>query len=201
MKKKGKYLRYILVLFPVLFLSSCNMDSLGDDLSSSIEAKLIPNIWAFLVQFIAFIILILIVIKFAYKPVKKYLDKRSELLTSEREDAKNMKEKAQENLLESDKKLAEVRQNATNIINDAKTKALNERENILQNANEEARKIKENAFKSIEEEKLKAKSELKEEIVDVAFSATSKLLEREVNDKDNKKIVDDFIKDLDKKTK
>ena len=201
MKKWGKY-KFILSIFPVLFLlTSCSTDELGNSLSDSIEAKLIPNIWAFLVQLFAFIILIIVVTKFAYKPVRKYLDKRSELLNSEKKETESLNQKAKENILESEKKLAEVRDNASKITDDAREKAKLEKENILKEANQEANKVKTNAYKAIEEEKSKAKQEIKEDIVDVAFTMTSKLLEREVSDEDNKKIVDDFVKELDQDNK
>lgn len=201
MKKWGKY-KFILSIFPVLFLlTSCSTDELGNSLSDSIEAKLIPNIWAFLVQLFAFIILIIVVTKFAYKPVRKYLDTRSELLNNEKKETESLNQKAKENIFESEKKLAEVRDNASKIIDDAREKAKLEKENILKEANQEANKVKTNAYKAIEEEKSKAKQEIKEDIVDVAFTMTSKLLEREVSDEDNKKIVDDFVKELDQDNK
>ena len=201
MKKKGK-IKYLLTIFPVLFLlTSCSTDELGNSLSDSIEAKLIPNIWAFLVQLLAFIVLIIVVTKFAYKPVRKYLDKRSQILNDERKEAEELKQKAKENFYESEKKLAEVRDNASKIIDNAREKAKLEKENILKEANQEANKVKTNAYKAIEEEKSKAKQEIKEDIVDVAFTMTSKLLEREVSDEDNKKIVDDFVKELDQDNK
>ena len=201
MKKKGK-IKYLLTIFPVLFLlTSCSTDELGNSLSDSIEAKLIPNIWAFLVQLLAFIVLIIVVTKFAYKPVRKYLDKRSQILNDERKEAEELKQKAKENFYESEKKLAEVRDNASKIIDEAIEKGKSERETILKEANLEAQKVKANAYKTIEEEKSKAQKEIKEDIVDVAFSMTSKLLEREVNTKDNEKLVDDFVKDLKRENK
>ena len=201
MKKKGK-IKYLLTIFPVLFLlTSCSTDELGNSLSDSIEAKLIPNIWAFLVQLLAFIVLIIVVTKFAYKPVRKYLDKRSQILNDERIEAEELKQKAKENFYESEKKLAEVRDNASKIIDEAREKGKSERETILKEANLEAQKVKANAYKTIEEEKSKAQKEIKEDIVDVAFSMTSKLLEREVNTKDNEKLVDDFVKDLKRENK
>ena len=196
MKKWGKY-KFILSIFPVLFLlTSCSTDELGNSLSDSIEAKLIPNIWAFLVQLFAFIVLIIVVTKFAYKPVRKYLDKRSELLTSERKEAEELNLKAKENLYESEKKLADIRKDASKIIEDAKEKGKVEKEKLLKEATLEANKVKENAYKAIEEEKAKAAKDIKENIVDVAFSMSSKILEREVNEEDNKKIVDSFVEKL-----
>ena len=196
MKKWGKC-KFILSIFPVLFLlTSCNTEELGNSLSDSIEAKLIPNIWTFLVQLFAFIILIIVVTKFAYKPVRKYLDKRSELLTNERKEAEELNLKAKENLYESEKKLADIRKDASKIIEDAKEKGKVEKEKLLKEATLEANKVKENAYKAIEEEKAKAAKDIKENIVDVAFSMSSKILEREVNEEDNKKIVDSFVDKL-----
>lgn len=196
MRKWGKC-KLILSIFPVLFLlTSCNTEELGNSLSDSIEAKLIPNIWAFLVQLFAFIVLIIVVTKFAYKPVRKYLDKRSELLTSERKEAEELNLKAKENLYESEKKLADIRKDASKIIEDAKEKGKVEKEKLLKEATLEANKVKENAYKAIEEEKAKAAKDIKENIVDVAFSMSSKILEREVNEEDNKKIVDSFVEKL-----
>ena len=196
MKKWGKC-KYILSIFPVLFLlTSCSTDELGNSLSDNIEAKLIPNIWAFLVQLFAFIVLIIIVIKFAYKPVRKYLDKRSELLNNEKQETEELNKKAKENLYESEKKLADIRVDASKIIEEAKEKGKVEKEKLLKEANFEANRVKENAFKAIEEEKAKAAKDIKENIVDVAFTMSSKILEREVKEEDNKKIVENFVNEL-----
>ena len=54
----------------ILILSD---SAIGKPESSDFIDKVIPNFWAFLVQLIAFIFMILIVIKFAYKPVSNFL--------------------------------------------------------------------------------------------------------------------------------
>ena len=51
----------------------------------------------------------------------------------------------------------------------------------------------------IKKAKEEAKIALQKEIVDVALDASSKILEREVKADDNEKIVEDFVKDLEKK--
>ena len=53
----------------------------------------------------------------------------------------------------------------------------------------------EKARKDIENERIQMKEELSREVIDVALLAASKVVEREVSEKDNKKIIDDFIKD------
>lgn len=193
---KRFYKSLILFLPLALVLTSCNTDDLGNDLSNQIEAKLFPNIWAFLVQFIAFIIVALLVIKLGYKPVRKYLDKRRELLDNEVNEAKKLNADAKENFLKSEKTLADTKKGATSIIEDAKKEANAKKEEILNEAFFEASKTKEKALLDIEKAKESAKKQLQDEIINVALDASSKILKREVNEKDNKRIINQFVDDL-----
>lgn len=193
---KRFYKSLILFLPLALVLTSCNTDDLGNDLSNQIETKLFPNIWAFLVQFIAFIIVALLVIKLGYKPVRKYLDKRRELLDNEVNEAKKLNADAKENFLKSEKALADTKKGATSIIEDAKKEANAKKEEILNEAFFEASKTKEKALLDIEKAKESAKKQLQDEIINVALDASSKILKREVNEKDNKRIINQFVDDL-----
>jgi predicted PurR-regulated permease PerM len=57
-------------------LTACGGGNLGEE----IKAKLIPSWVSFVVQFVALLVLLLIVFVFAYKPVKKILQKRSDYI-------------------------------------------------------------------------------------------------------------------------
>ena len=46
--------------------------------------------------------------------------------------------------------------------------------------------------------KEEAKEEIRQEMVSVALAASEEVLKREVNEKDNARIVENFIKDMDK---
>ncbi len=194
-KNRNKKL-FLLSLVSLFVLTSCDADKFGDDLSKSIESKLIPNLWAFLVQLFALIIMILIVVKFAYKPVSKFLKARREALKNEVDDTFRKNEEARLNLANSEAQLADTRRQADEIINNATLEANKTKNEIIEKANEEAFETRNKALEDIERAKAKATREVHDEIVDVALNATGKLLEREVNTKDNTKIVEDFIKDL-----
>ena len=60
--------------------------NLADEISG-IGEKLIPNWFAFLVQLISLIVLVVVIFFFAYKPVKKILDKRADYIEKEVKDA------------------------------------------------------------------------------------------------------------------
>lgn len=201
MKKKRDItkIKYLFLLLPLLIsLSSCDSSQLGDQLGNGIEEKLLPNIWAFLVQLIAFVLLLIAVIFLAYKPVKKFLEKRSEMLEEEVKTTHENRQISEEKRVEMISNLANAKAEATKIINDAAKEATIAKDKILSDANDERRQLKEKTMNEISLEKEKAMKELKDQIVDVAFEASSKILEREVNSLDNKKIVDNFVEDLNK---
>lgn len=201
MKKKRDItkIKYLFLLLPLLIsLSSCDSSQLGDQLGNGIEEKLLPNIWAFLVQLIAFVLLLIAVIFLAYKPVKKFLEKRSEMLEEEVKTTHENRKISEEKRVEMISNLANAKAEATKIINEATKEATIAKDKILSDANDERRQLKEKTMNEISLEKEKAMKELKDQIVDVAFEASSKILEREVNSLDNKKIVDNFVEDLNK---
>ncbi|MBQ9265835.1 MAG: F0F1 ATP synthase subunit B [Bacilli bacterium] len=198
-KNRNKKL-FLLSLVSLFVLTSCDTDKFGDDLASTIESKLIPNLWAFLVQFIALLVMLFIVVKFAYKPVSKYLKARRETLKNEVDDTFKKNEEAKVNLEKSEAQLADTRRQADVILNEATLEANKTRNEILEQANQEALETRNKALDDIERAKAKATREVRNEIVDVALDATGKLLEREVNTKDNTKIVDDFIKGLEEES-
>ena len=198
-KNRNKKL-FLLSLVSLFVLTSCDTEKFGDDLASTIESKLIPNLWAFLVQFIALLVMLFIVVKFAYKPVSKYLKARRETLKNEVDDTFKKNEEAKANLEKSEAQLADTRRQADVILNEAALEANKTRNEILEQANQEALETRNKALDDIERAKAKATREVRNEIVDVALDATGKLLEREVNTKDNTKIVDDFIKGLEEES-
>ena len=57
-------------------------------------------------------------------------------------------------------------------------------------------KVKLDAEKEIEQKKLEAKESVRREIIDVALLASSELLSRNISSSDNKKIVEDFIEEI-----
>ena len=158
--------------------------------------KVFPNIWAFLVQFIAFIITAIVVTKFAYNPVKKFLQARREYVATHLKEAEEKNLEASKN---QEKALAELQQSkkdAVNIIQKAKKEAEKEREVILEDTKKEIALKRLQAQEDIKKEQEKAIKEVRDEVVELAYEATKNILDREVSSKDDKKLVDDFVKDL-----
>ena len=183
-----------IILFSLSFLTSCEPIK-----GEQIIEKLFPNVWALIAQLISFLILVIGMISLVYKPVKKYLAKRREILDNEVKETEENKNKALNNVLTSEKEIASSKQKAKTIINNAEISASKKRDEIIENAKIEAKDIIKDANIAADKIKEDAKLELKNQIVDTALKASKKVLEREVSEKDNEKIIDDFISQLDKK--
>ena len=192
MKRASKLILLSLLAVPVL--SSCDGAISKDDFIS----KLFPNVWDALATFLAFIVLLLVAFYLAYKPIKNLIKKRGDYVEGKIKDADEKEKQASEKLLEADKKIKDSNVEAMAIVEKAKEDALLEKERIAQEAKqareEEVKKAKEEIAQEIEA----SKDEVHKEIVSVALDASKKVLSREVNSKDNEKLIDDFIKDLDK---
>lgn len=190
---KNKSIKKIVLLLPSLFiLTSCNISDFLN-ISDSIAGNIFPNLWDFLVQFLAFVVMIILVIVFAHKPVKKFIKAREDALNKERDETFKNNEESRVKLEDVKKEIASSRAKANKIIEDAKIEGNKEKEKILLETNEQIKKQFIEANEQIENDKNKAKEELKDELSEVALSLSSKILEREVNKNDNQKIIDDFI--------
>lgn len=158
--------------------------------------KLVPNGWSTLIQFLALIVLIVVVIIFAYKPVKKMLMKRQEYIENNIRESEEAKAAAMIKEREVNEFVLVKRKEADQIIIDAKTIAEVKKAEILDSATQEVNEIKEKALEQIKQEELEAKESIRKEMVDIALDASSLLLKREISSEDNKRLVEDFIKDI-----
>ena len=142
---------------------------------------------------IIFTLLIVLLRKFAWKPILTAVDDRNEQINSAlkaadkaRLEIENLNNDNERILLEAkserDQMLKEARDIKDNIINEAKEKASNEAENIL------------NAAKSqIENEKMKAITELKNSVAVLSIDIAEKVLKNELKEKSNQ---EDFINSI-----
>lgn len=179
-------------------LMLAGIDTVGETIREYIKANLIPSWVSFVVQFSALVIMVLVIFFVAYKPVKKMLAKRADYVENNIRDSENAKAEAERNAVASKEAIIASKKEAAEIVAQAKVTAEENRQATLEKTQLEVNKMKALAEEDIERSKVEAQEDIRKEIVNVALSASEEVLKREVNEKDNKKIVEDFIKDLDK---
>ena len=90
-----KKLLFIFPLSSAVLLTSCQGEAPVNQ--DSFIAKLFPNPWDALAVFLAFIVLLLVVFFFAYKPVKKLIKQRGDYVEGKIKDAENKQIEAEKN--------------------------------------------------------------------------------------------------------
>ena len=169
-----------------------NMDNIGETMKT-IADKLVPNLLSFVIQLSSFIILLLVVFFFAYKPVKKMLNKRADHIQEEIDQAEENHALALKETAEAKTLLADSKVHASEII-DAATKRGNEKyEEIVASAKRDVEEMRQAAQEDIERSKQEALQDIRNEMVNVALTASKEILKREVDSEDNTKLAEDFI--------
>lgn len=156
------------------------------------------NIWQIIISIANLIILFFILKKFLFKPVKKFVANREELVNSELTKAEELKAEAEELKDEWYEKIDSAKEEASTIIKTATQNANKRSDEIISEAKDEAEKIVATAKIQAKQEQKKAESEIKEEIVVLSNELTKKLLDREINEEDNKKLIDSFLEQVGK---
>ena len=171
---------------------------IGKTIEDYIKANLIPSWVSFVVQFSALVIMVIVILLVAYKPVKKLLAKRADYVESNIRESEKAKAEAEQNASQSQETLIASKKEAAEIVAQAKVLADNNQKAAIEQTQLEINQMKQLAEEDIERSKEEAKEDIRREIVSVALAASEEVLKREVNEKDNKKVVEEFIEDLDK---
>ena len=92
--------------------------------------------------------------------------------------------------------MQDARQKANEILDIASNTSAIQSEKILKEAQDQTFAMKNKAEKEIAQEKKKAVNEVKGEIGDMAVEIAGKVIEREINEKDHEKLIDEFISNV-----
>lgn len=178
-------------------LNTVVLSKVGDYIRETISKNLIPDWISFTVQFAALIIMVTVIIFVAYKPVKKMLAKRADYVENNIRESETAKAIALQNASASEETLIASKKEAAEIIAAAKEKAVVVSKETIEQAQLEVNRMKAQAEEDIAQSKIEAREEVRKEMVSVALAASEEVLKREINEKDNARVVEDFIKDLD----
>jgi len=156
-----------------------------------------PGIGLLFWMTISFLLLVLILGKYAWKPILKSINKRNQSI----EDALAAAEKAREEMAklmtDNEKILLEAKAQREEILKEARTFS----ENIISDAKNAAKsdieKMKEQARIDINNEKTAALSQIKNQVAEISIQIAEKLLRKNLEDKEKQEqLIDDILKDV-----
>ena len=142
--------------------------------------------WNFIATICNLFIQVYLIKRFLFKPVNEMLEKRRAKADAEIQDAVKAKEEAEVMKAEYEKNMQEAKEKANDIVLTAQKTAAVQSEEML----------KEKAEKDIAQERRKAVNGIKGEIGGMAVEIAGKVIEREINEEDHTKLINDFIENV-----
>ena len=134
--------------------------------------------------------------KFFLDKVKSILDQRREAADREITDAQAAKAEAMTIKATYEENMRQAKAEATTLLAQAQKTASARSEEIINQAQAQAVQLKEKAAADIAQEKKKALNDAKDEISGISMAIAEKVVERQLNDADQQKLIDQFINEL-----
>ena len=145
---------------------------------------------------IIFVIVIVVLWKFTFKPVGNMISKRRSEIRENIDSAHRQNEEAQKYIEEQKKELENARKEAKIIVEESKAAAQKIGEEIEQQANTRARTMIDVAMAEIKCEKERSLNEIKNQIVDIALFASEKMISKKLSGEEHKKIIEESLKGI-----
>jgi F-type H+-transporting ATPase subunit b len=150
--------------------------------------------WQLLVvQLVNFGIILLLLGKFAYKPILNMLDDRAAKIKEGLEQSEKAEKRAADIDAESKEALAEARKEGQVLIAQAKEAADKRREEDMAQAEKDAEALLERARAEILLEKDRAISELRKEFADITIFAAEKVINEELDAEKHRKVINEVL--------
>ena len=149
-------------------------------------------------QLVAFLLLMLLLKKFAWGPLMGILKERENHIANEIESAEQSRLETKKLLEEQRELLKESRNEAAGLIENAKKQAEMQREEIMALAKAEADRLKESAKVEIEQQKEQAVAAIREQVASLSILVASKVIEKEITEADQAKFINDIIQEAGK---
>ena len=111
-------------------------------------------------------------------------------------DAQAAKEEAENLKAEYEKTMSDARAEANELVQSSKKSAEQRREEIVNAAKDEAARLRAKADEDIQRQRRKAVADAKDEIGSIAMEIASKVVEREIDEKDHRALIDEFIRNV-----
>ncbi len=151
----------------------------------------------FVVNILAFLLLLLILRKFAWGALLKLMDDRRAKIVSEFESIGRTRAELESMKTDYQKHLDRIEEEARFKIQQAVDEGRRVGAEVEESARAHAREVLEKSKEAIALEVAKARLELKEQVVDLAIQATHKVLQQHLDEETDRRMIEAFIQEID----
>ena len=145
---------------------------------------------------IAFILLLVLLTRFAWKPLQETVKKREERIAGDLTQAEDARKEAEEIRVKHRAELDQAAKEAKALLEEARDRAGTLRGELEAQARLEAQGLIERARSTIEAEKQQALREIKDQVVDLSVAISSKLFEKSIDREDHLREADVLLSKL-----
>lgn len=157
------------------------------------SASLLDLSASFIAEVIAFVVMILILARWAYPRIIAAAEARQRQIGEQLAAAERARHEAEGRLKEAEASLQQARNQAAEIIEGAGRSGEQLRAELRARAEEDARRIMENARREIEAQRQKAIDSVRGEVADLVVAATEKVVGETLDDQRHRKLIADAI--------
>lgn len=148
---------------------------------------------------VIFVLLLVVLSKFAFKPLFAAVEAREKALEDAIEGAKRDRAESEQLLAQQRAQLENARNEAQQIIAESRATAEKMRADLVAQTKQQQEEMIEQARRTIEGEKSAAIAELRREAIDLAIAGASRVIEQNLDSAGNRQIVESFLASLDGK--
>lgn len=183
------------MLATVLPLAAETAGAAGEEESSNFLVS--PDVGLMIWTFLAFLVTLYILNRFALPVIKDALDKRASAIEESIAAATRSKEESEALLAEYRERLKEARNQADDIVLRARKNAEAFERDSQDQARTKREELLEQTRKDIDAETRRAIEDIRTEVADLTIKATEKITGRVLTAEDQKRLVDEALTDLD----
>ena len=157
-----------------------------------------PMTSTFFWTIVVFVLLMLALWRFVFKPVNNVLAKRRDEIRAKIDDSERQKDEAAKYLEEQKKMLEEAKLEAKRIIEESKIAAIKIKDDIEIKAHNRAQSMVNSALEEISSERERSIKEVRDQMVDIALQASEKLIAKSLSEEEHKKLIEETLEDMGK---
>ncbi|MBI3891976.1 MAG: F0F1 ATP synthase subunit B [Candidatus Wallbacteria bacterium] len=146
-----------------------------------------------LVQIGGFLLLFPLLSRYLFGPLSEAIEDRERRIKEKMDEAERNSLEMQSMREEYQRRIASIETEARDRIQQAMKEAMATKDELLENARAETEKLLERGRQEMDRERHKVLVEMRDKVVDLAILAAEKLIEKNIDEKSHRALIDDII--------
>lgn len=150
----------------------------------------------FAAQLVNFLLVLLVLWRFAYKPIMKKLDEREQLIAKSVHDAEAMEKRVAQYEEERTAMIAAARKEAQDIVTQAMAQSEERRHEMIEAAKREVERVISKGKQQLVTDREAMLRDVRKDIVDIAMKAAARILHEGVTEKKSQSLAEEIVRKM-----